>query len=187
MVHSLILQRPSVQTHQAIVGGTFTVKAGTTKTLTIAGNMTDKASMATYAGQVATLSITAVNTTATVTGALPITGASQTMNSTLTIGTATAANSSYDPGSIQSKEIGTTGYKFTGVRLTAGSAEDVRIKSVRFYQAGSAGSGDIANVKIYVDGTAYDTTVSADGKYYSANLGSGIVVAKGLAKDIWIE
>ena len=173
-------------THQAIVGGTFTVKAGTTKTLTIAGNMTDKISMAAYAGQVATLSVVAVNTTGTVTGALPITGASQTMNSTLTIGTITAGNSSYDPGVIQSKEIGTTGYKFTGVRLTAGSAEDVRVKSVRFYQAGSAGSGDIANIKIYVDGTAYDTTVSSDGKYYSANFGSGIVMAKGLSKDIWV-
>ena len=172
-------------THQAIVGGTFTVKAGTTKTLTVAGNMA--ADLTSYAGQVATLSVVSVNTTATVTGALPVTGSSQTMNNTLTIGTVTAANSSYDPGSAQSKEIGTTGYKFTGVRLTAGSAEDVRFKSVRFYQAGSAGSGDIANVKIYVDGTAYDTTVSADGKYYSANLGSGIVIAKGLSKDIWIS
>ena len=29
-------------------------------------------------------------------------------------------------------------------------------------------------------------TVSTDGKYYSANLGSGIGIAKGLGKDIWI-
>ena len=171
-------------THQAVVGGTFTVKAGTTRTLTVSGNMA--ASLAAYAGQVATLSVVAVNTTATVTGALPITGSSQTLNDTLTIGTVTAGNSSYDPGSAQSKEIGTTGYKFTGMRITAGSAEDVRLHSVRFYQAGSAGSSDIANVKIYVDGTAYETTVSADGKYYSANLGTGIVIAKGLSKDIWI-
>ena len=68
------------------------------------------------------------------------------------------------------------------VRITAGSAEDVRLKSVRFYQAGSAVPGDLSNVMVYVDGTAYPTTVSTDGKYYSANLGSGIVIAKGLAK-----
>jgi hypothetical protein len=39
---------------------------------------------------------------------------------------------------------------------------------------------------IYVDGTAYPTTVSSDGKYYSSNFGSGIVISKGLGKDIWI-
>lgn len=171
-------------THQAIIGGTFTVKAGTSKTFTVAGNMASD--LSSYVGQVASIDVVAINTTATVSGSLPITGSSQTVNNSLTIGTVTAANSSYDPGSAQSKEIGTTGYKFTGVRLTAGSAEDVRLKAIRFYQAGSAGTGDLANVKIYVDGTAYDTTVSADGKYYAANLGSGIVIAKGLSKDVWI-
>jgi hypothetical protein len=172
-------------THQAIVGGTFTVKAGTSMNLIVAGNM--QTGLSANNGQIAGLDIVAVNTTATVTGALPITGARHTINGTLTLGTLTAANSSYDPGGAQSKEIGTTGYKFTGVRLTAGSQEDVRIKSIRFYQAGSAASGDLANVKIYVDGTAYDTTVSSDGKYYGSTFGSGIVLAKGLAKDIWIQ
>ncbi|MEK7538556.1 MAG: hypothetical protein AAB552_01815 [Patescibacteria group bacterium] len=171
-------------THQATVGGTFTVKAGTSKTLTIGGNIA--ADLSSYAGQVASISVVSVNTSGTVSGALPISGAMHTANSTLTIGTAVGSTSSYDPGTTASKAIGTTGYKFTGVRVTAGSAEDVRLKATRFYQAGSAGSGDLSNVKIYVDGTAYDTTVSADGKYYSANFGSGIVIAKGLGKDIWI-
>lgn len=170
-------------THQATVGGTFTVKAGTSKTLTVAGNM---AAASSRAGQVASLTVVAVNTTSTVSGSLPITGASHTINESLTIGTATAANSAYDPGATASKAIGTTGYKFTGARITAGSAEDVRVKSIRFYQAGSASKDDISNVKIYVDGTAYDTTVSADGKYYASSFGAGIVISKGLAKDIWI-
>ncbi len=167
-------------TNQAILGGTFTVTAGTSMTLTVAGNM---ASGSTRAGQVASLTVVAVTTTATVTG-LPIVGASHTINETLTIGTVVATNSSYDPGSIQSKAIGTTGYKFTGMRLTAGSGEDVRLMSIRFYQAGLVSSTDLANVKILVDGTSYDTTVSD--RYYSANFGSGIVISKGLAKDIWI-
>lgn len=171
-------------THQATVGGTFTVKAGTSQTFTVAGNM--GASLSSYTGQIASLTVVGVNTSATVSGSLPITGASNTINGNLTIGSVTAGNSSFDAGAAQTKEIGTTGYKFTGMRITAGSAEDVRLKSVRFYQAGSAASGDLANVNIYVDGTAYPTTVSADGKYYLANFGSGIVVAKGLSKDIWI-
>ena len=109
-----------------------------------------------------------------------------TINASLALGTAVGSVSSFDPGTTATKPIGTTGYKFTGVRITAGSAEDVRLKSVRFYQAGSAGSGDLSNVMVYVDGTAYPTTVSTDGKYYSANLGSGIVIAKRSCKDIWI-
>ena len=169
-------------THQAIVGGTFTVKAGTSKTLTVAGNMTTDNS--TRAGQVAALTVVAVNTASTVSGSLPITGAMHTINGTLTIGTATGANSSYDPGTTATKAIGTTGYKFTAVRVTAGSAEDVRLKSVRFYQAGSVSAGDLSNVKIYVDGTAYDAVASD--RYYTSNFGSGIVIAKGLSKDIWI-
>ena len=171
-------------THQATIGGTFTVKAGTSMTLTIAGNMA--ASLAAMAGQVASLAVVGVNTSSTVTGSLPIVGAMHTINGTLTIGTVTGSNSSYDPGTTANKAIGTTGYKFTGVRITAGSAEDVRMKSVRFYQAGSASSGDLSNVKIFVDGTSYNTTVSTDGKYYGANFGSGIVIAKGLAKDVYI-
>ena len=170
--------------HTATVGGTFTVKAGTSKTLTVAGNMA--ADNSTRAGQVASLTVTGVNTTSTVSGSFPITGAMHTINASLTLGTAVGSVSSFDPGTTATKPIGTTGYKFTGVRVTAGSAEDVRLKSVRFYQAGSAGSGDLSNVMIYVDGTAYPTTVSTDGKYYAANLGSGIVIAKGLAKDVWI-
>lgn len=170
-------------TDQATIGGTFTVKAGTSKTLTVAGNM---AAAASRAGQVVAITVVAVNTGATVTGSLPITGAMHTINESLTIGAATGANSSFDPGTTATKSIGTTGYKFTGVRLTAGSAEDVRLKSIRFYQAGSASATDLSNVKIMVDGTSYATTVSSDGKYYSASFGTGMVIAKGLAKDVWI-
>lgn len=171
--------------HQSTVGDTFTVKAGTSKTVTIAGNM--GSSLSSYAGQVASLSVVGVNTAATVSGSMPITGAMHTVNASLTIGTATLAVSSFDPNSRPSKEIGTTGFKFAGIRVTAGSAEQIRLKSVRFNQSGSVGSSDLSNVKVYVDGTAYDTTVSTDGKYYSANLGSGIVLDKGLSKDLYVQ
>ncbi|TSC70487.1 MAG: hypothetical protein CEO12_322 [Parcubacteria group bacterium Gr01-1014_46] len=171
--------------HQAMVGEPWVIKAGTSQTVTVAGNIGTVSS--TYAGQVASLSVVAVNTSASVSGSLPITGAMHTANGTLTLGTAPMTSSSYDPGSSQTKEIGTTGYKFAGVRLTAGSAEQVRLWSVRWNQSGSASSNDLANVKVYVDGTAYDTTVSADGKYYSALFSGGILVDKGNSKDIYIQ
>lgn len=171
--------------HQAMVGEPFTVKAGTSMTVTVAGNM--NSSLSTYAGQVVGLNVVAINTSATVSGSLPIMGAQHTVNATLTLGAATLVVSSFDPNSAQTKEIGTTGYKFAGVRVTAGSAEKVRLNSIRFNQTGSASSQDLANVMVYVDGTAYNTVVSADGKYYSAVFPGGISIDKGFSKDIYVQ
>ncbi len=171
--------------HQAMVGEPFVIKAGTSKTVTVAGNM--NSSLTSYAGQVGGLNVVAVNTSGSVSGALPIMGAQHTINASLTLGTAQLSVSSFDPNSSQTKEIGTTNYKFAGVRVTAGSAEQVKLWSVRFNQTGSASSQDLANVKVYVDGTAYDTTVSSDGKYYSAVFPGGILLDKGLSKDVYIQ
>jgi hypothetical protein len=171
--------------HQASVGEPWVIKAGTSQTVTVAGNMAS--SLSSYSGQVVGLNVVAVNTSASVSGSLPISGAQHTVNSTLSLGTATLALSSYDPNSAQTKEIGTTNYKFSGVRVTAGSVEQVRLWSVRWNQSGSASSNDLANVKVYVDGTAYDTVVSADGKYYSAVFPGGILIDKGLSKDVYIQ
>jgi len=173
--------------HKLVVGDSFTVKAGQSRTMTIAGNMAGGAAgsaaqttYATYAGQVAYLSVTGAVTSATVTGVLPITGAGHTINGTLNIGTATVARGVTDPGTNQaSKEVGVTGYTFSAIRITAGSAEKIRVKSVRWNQSGSAAATDLANLKTYVDGVAYDTVVSSDGKYYTSTFGDGIVVDKG--------
>jgi hypothetical protein len=171
--------------HQAMVGEPWVVKAGTSQTVTVAGNMAS--SLGSYAGQVVGLNVVAINTSGSVSGVLPIMGAMHTVNATLTLGTAQLTVSSFDPNSAQTKEIGTTNYKFAGVRMTAGSAEQIRLWSIRWNQTGSAGSGDLSNVKVYVDGTAYDTTVSADGKYYTAIFPGGILIDKGLTKDVYIQ
>ncbi|MBL7045760.1 MAG: hypothetical protein ISR99_01900 [Parcubacteria group bacterium] len=171
--------------HQAKVGTDFTIKAGTTKVVTVVGNMV--ADNATRDGTVAALEVVAVNTSATVSGSLPVVGASHTINASLTIGAATLNRGVNDPNVSDTKEIGETGYTFQSIRVTAGSAEDVRLKNVRWNQTGSAGKDDLANVVILVDGVEYPTTVSSDGKYYTANFGAGVVVAKGLNKDISIR
>ena len=171
--------------HQAMVGEPFVVKAGTTRTLTVAGNMAS--SLGSYAGQVAALDVVTVNTSATVGGSLPITGAQQTINSNLTMGTVTIGTSSYDPNNAGSQPIGTTGYRLSGIRFTAGSGEDVTFKSIRWNQTGSSGSADLANVVTIINGTSYPTTVSADGKYFTTVFPSGIVIAKGNSVDAYIQ
>ncbi len=171
--------------NQATVGEAVTIPRGQTRIFTIAANRADTG---TYAGQVASFSVIAVNTTATVSGSLPIVGASHTINESLAIGSVTVSRGTLDPGSSQTKEVGTTNYTFSSVKVTAGSAEEVYYKSIRWNQTGSAGSGDVANVKTIVDGTEYPTTVSADGKYYSTVFpGEGLLIAKGASKDLSIK
>jgi len=171
--------------HQATVGDSFVVPANTSRTMVIAGNAATV--LDSYAGMVVALNVVGLNTSSAVSGSMPITGAMHTVNATLAIGSATVAVSSFDPNGTQSKEIGTTNFKFAGIRVTAGSAEQVRLRSVRWNQTGSVGASDLANVKTYVDGTAYDTMVSSDGKYFTTTFGSGIVIDKGLGKDIWVQ
>lgn len=171
--------------HQANVGAAVIVKAGTTRSFQIAGNMAS--SLASYAGEAPGLSVIAVNTTAAVSGALPITGAYHTTNATLTVGSLSLDTSNaFAANSTVSKEIGTVGQRVSGFRLTAGSSEDVRLKTLTFNQTGSVSSTDLANVMVYVGTTAYPMTLSTDGKYFSATLGSGLVIPKGNQVEVYV-
>ncbi|MBX4210665.1 peptidoglycan-binding protein, partial [Candidatus Parcubacteria bacterium] len=172
--------------HQANVGDPFIVRAGTSRTLTIAGNMAGDNSSRN--GQTASLSVVAVNTNgASVGGILPIMGATHTINSSLTIGTVTVARGSLDPAGAQTKSIGSTNLNFSSIQITAGSAENVRLSYVRWNQASSSGPNDLANVRTTIDGVDYPAVVSNDGKYYTSTFGSGIVIAKGNNKEIAIK
>ena len=172
--------------HQANIGEPFTVKAGTTRTLTVGGNLVALATIAsTYAGEVPAFQVTSINTSVPVVGSLPITGTGQVLNGTLTIGTATMTEV-YDPGDGLDKSIGTTGYLFGTIKAAA-SNEDLRLRSIRWNQSGSASAADLANIVTIVDGVSYPTVLSTDGKYYTTTFGSGIVIAKGFSKEISIK
>ncbi|HRY52403.1 MAG TPA: hypothetical protein P5089_00950 [Candidatus Portnoybacteria bacterium] len=171
--------------HQVTIRETITIPANTTKYYTLAANM--PSSSASASGQVASLALTAIETTSTVSGSLPITGNGQTINETLAIGTYSGAAGSLNV-STSTKEVGVTNFSFSGVKLTAGSAEDVTVYSIRFNQSGSAAASDLSNV-IVTDGTTnYATTISSDGKYYTASFGAaGLLIAKGLNKEFTVK
>jgi len=171
--------------HMTTVGDTFTLPAMTTMTYTVAGNMA--ANLNAYAGQVVGVSVTGVNTTVPVSGSLPISGAQQTINATLTTGTVTANTSSFDPQTYTTKHIGDVAVRFSGVRFTAGSAEDVKLYSIRFRLNGSIGSTDLSNLLINVNGTSYPTTWSTDGRYVTASFAGGILITKGNSADVYLQ
>src|SRR3989344_655447 len=172
--------------HQAILTEKFTVKAGTSKTVTVAFN---RPATASDGGDIAKFAVIAIDAgSATVSGALPIVGSPITMNSTLTIGTLSLAKGVNDPGSSRNKEIGTQVYIFPALRMTAGSNEYVSLKWLSFNQSGSAAPGDLKNMKINLDGTDYEAKVSADGKYYTASFGAdGITITKGNTKEAYVK
>src|SRR3989344_118561 len=172
--------------HQATLTEPFKVSAGTTRTMVLAGNA--QTSSNSLGGQIAYVSLVSVNSTAaSVMGTLPISGAGHTVNESLTIGSVTLIRGPSDPGSSISKEVGVLNYTFSAVRVTAGSAEKIYLRSVRWNQTGSVSKDDLANVKTYVEGVAYSTVVSSDGKYYTSTFGSGIVIDKGLSNDIYVQ
>ena len=173
--------------HQATVGDTFVIQPGQSMTLTVAGNM--NADLSTYAGQVAGISVVGINSTATVSGSLPITGAQQTLNATLAVGSISTTTSSIVPptGSTVTKNIGDTGVKFSGIRFQAGSTEDLKLFSIRWRQVGSASSVDLANVVTIVDGTSYPTIIDASGKYYTTIFPGGLLIGKGNNLDVYVQ
>ena len=172
--------------HQVTLSEPFTVKAGQSRTMTLALNRPAADADSSSAGAVFSLSLVAVNTSATVTGSLPIVGTGQTGNVGLTIGSVTNARGPLDPNGSVTKEVGKTGYTFSSIKITAGSAEKIVLNSIRWNQSGSAASADFANLTTYVDGVAYPVVVSSDGKYYTSSFG-GMVIDKGLSKEISIK
>jgi len=170
--------------HQAVFTETITIPANTTKGIMIAANMPSGTS---YAGEAAVLSLVAVTTTSSLSGTLPIAGNYQTINATLSLGTATVTVGSLDPLTAATKEVGTTNYVFSAIKVSADSTEDLSVQSIRWNQSGSAASTDLANVRVVVNGVDYATTVSSDGKYYSVKFASGITIAKGLNKEFTLK
>lgn len=179
----LDISRTFDSNHSAVVGGTFTLPAGASQTYTVAGNI----AAAPNAGEVASIAVTGINTSVPVAGTLPITGASQTMNATLTIGSVTSAISSFDPNSATTKNIGDTAVRFTGVRFTAGSAEDLKLYSIRWRINGTASAADVSNVMTIVNGTSYPTVVSSDGRYFTTTFPGGLLIQKGFAADVYVQ
>ena len=169
--------------HQATFLGPYIVPAGTTATLTVSGDMaSDETS---YGGEMPALQIDSIDASAPLSGTLPIRGTAQTINNSLVIGGATALLSSYDPGTDTTHYINDMGVRFSGVRITANSVEDLTLTSIAWDQTGTAGSDDISNVQTVVNGVAYPA--ETDGHTYTSDFLPGIVIPKGQSADIYVR
>lgn len=181
------LEKTLNASHRAILTEPITVKAGTSHTLTIAANMDTDLSQET--GQVGRLAVVAIDAGTAAVSGLPVVGNSMTVNSTLSIGTlGSPTRGTLDPGAARtSLEVGTTNFYASAGKWTAGSAEPVILEQVRWYQAGSAGSADLKNVKVVVNGVDYPATASSDGRYYVAKLGASVEIDKGANIEVAVK
>ncbi|MEN9390124.1 MAG: hypothetical protein RLZZ283_224 [Candidatus Parcubacteria bacterium] len=162
----------------------FTVPAGTTMKLTVVGSM--QWDVMEYAAQAAGFSIESIDSSVPLSGApLPIIGTFQVILPNLTIGRGYTSVGVEDPRGDRTQYIQDVNVRFGAVRVTAGSAENLTLRSVTWRQNGTAGSADIANVTVYVNGTPYATT--NDGRDYTAVIEPWVSIPKGDAVEIQLR
>lgn len=169
--------------HQATFTGDFTVKSGTTMGVLVTANMA--ASLASYAGEVPSITIVEVKANGSVSGNLPITGNYQNINGTITIGTATIDDGAYH-NVAASVEVGKTDYTVFAMKVSAGSAEAVSFNQLKLYESGSATLGtDVTNIKLFRDGTKLADGM-VDGKYVSFSF-SPLTLDKGASAELQVK
>jgi len=152
--------------HKATFNDDFTVANGTTKSIFLAANMAS--SLASYAGETPALSLAGITVkdSASTNVSLPITGNIQTINGTITIGTATVQRGAYTNATSTSIQVGKEDYTYLSFQIQAGSAEKVQFSQVKIYQEGSASLGsDVNDLELFQDGTKIADGEVADSKY----------------------
>ena len=165
--------------HEAVIGDDIEVEEGETVTLTVAATRDDTSS---YAGDIASFSVIAINTDAAVSGSLPITGAEHTINEALEIGSLTVDEGGNEP-STSDKQVGEEEETIGSFELTNNGDEDVKLMKVRIHQDGSADPENaFDNVVAEFMGDEYD--VDVDGDYLIVDFGSGATLEEGDDEDL---
>ncbi len=173
--------------HEANFTKDITIPANTTWPIYLAGNMTS--SLATYAGEFPALGISSISLTAgsSLSGSLPIMGNTQTLNGTITVGTATVQRGAYTNASTTSMEVGKTNYTFFSFQVAAGSVEDMNLTNLSVYQEGTATLGtDLVNAKLLKDGTKIADGTFTD-KYINFTLATPLKIEKGQTAQFQVQ
>ena len=127
------------------------VANGTTKSVMLAGNIAASPG----SGEQPILQLLSiVLKSGTLSGSFPISGNAMTINTSITIGTATVQRGAYVNASSTTMEVGKQDYTFFSFQIQAGSTEDIKFSQIKVYQQGSASlATDLADIKMYRDGT----------------------------------
>ncbi|MBU1164162.1 hypothetical protein KKA15_01195 [Patescibacteria group bacterium] len=175
-------------THQSTLNDDVTVTAGSTKRLALTGNMTTLALMASYAGEVPSLTLASMTLKAgaSLIGTLPITGNYQNLNATVTIAAGTLGTGPSNPSTDSAPEIGKENVNFTEVKITNSSSSStnpsgLKVKQIKWTQNGSAGDSDVENIDLVDQNGAVLQTSAMDNKevFHSFAEGSEPTITSG--------
>lgn len=172
--------------HRAVFRTPFNIRAGKKKSYEIYANMqTDESS---YDSQTPAIQLLGIKASSPVEGVLPLRGPMHKINSTLTVGGAKATLSQYDPAGAVTRYINDKDVRFSGIRITTNSPEDITLSYIIWTQSGSVGVGDIANVSTVANGVSYPATLSPySNKEYVSFFEPGIVIKKGNSVDVYVQ
>lgn len=174
--------------HKAIFTGLNIAVSGS-KTLILAGDIV----AAGGAGEILRLGLEAAGDVTlsggtSPSGTFPIEGNGQTITS-VTIGTATLAQGPQHPTSDVQVDADAKDYRFTQLRITAGSVEDLVVKQIVAIKSGTASDSDVKDVKLVNDstGTTLGTVaaLAAGGKATFDNL--NVTIKKGEFVDLSVK
>jgi hypothetical protein len=168
--------------HQATFRQPFIVPAHSSQKLDVYVNTAD---LTNFDGQAPYVKLIGITASSPVSGTIPLAGNPQTMNSSLVVGSGLLTLSSYDPNTDSIHYINDRGVRFSGIRITADSTEDLTLWNIIWNQTGTAGPGDLANVATVVDGTSTATKVR--GNDYISIFDPAIIIQKGHSVDVYIQ
>jgi len=168
--------------HQAtfsLTSNPIVVSAGTTEAVTLAADIiTTVTAFDQHALGIA--NVADITTTATVAGTFPITGNTMSLVNTA-IGTATLYNGALHPTADTGVDPAAVAFRFTQLKLSAGSTEALVIDQIIAVKNGTAANTDVKNIELYNDtaGASLGTVAALDssGRAVFSNL--GLTVAKG--------
>ncbi len=174
-------------THKATFNGLNVAVAGS-KTLTLAGDVV----AAGGAGEIIKLGIeSAADVTlsggTSPAGTYPIEGAGMTIVS-VSIGAATLSNGPQHPSSDTNVDSDAKDFRFTQVRVTAGSNEDIMVKQIVAVRSGTAADTDVKDMKLVNDTTGATLgTVAALSSSRAVFDNLNVMVKKGEFVDLSIK
>ncbi len=168
--------------HRIVFAVELVIPAGESRTFTVLGSITDDA--ARFAGQSPILALAALDASVPVVGELPLRGTPQTVNDTIVLGGASALRSPEDPGTDTRRFIGDARVRFSAIRLTADTAEDIELSAIAWRQDGTAGPGDVSNVVTVADGRTYAT--EQDGRLYTSTFSPALRIPRGHSIDLLV-
>jgi hypothetical protein len=166
-------------TNDAVFSGlSLNIPAMSSVTLDVLGSIASTAS----AGNVHALSITSV-----MLGTTQATGTAMGNYMTLagvTGGTVTVTKN----GTMANPKVGQTNVRVAAFQLAASSSEDLVVKRITVYQAGSTARGNLSNFKLTQAGNTLATVASLDSKDH-ANFDVNFALAKGDTKvfEVWAD